>query len=59
MAFAKNIGKKKKFFNLHGGVNIFVPRLIPQIINDIPPPKKTNKKTRKKNPLSAISDAQF
>jgi uncharacterized membrane protein len=31
MAFARNIGKKKKFFNLHGGwwgINIFVPRLI-------------------------------
>ena len=37
MAFAKNIGKKNKFVNLHrggggggggGDVNIFVPRLI-------------------------------
>jgi hypothetical protein len=37
MAFAKNIGKKKKFFNLHGGgvggvggrdFNIVVPMLI-------------------------------
>jgi hypothetical protein len=32
MAFEKNIGKNKIFFNLHGegegGINIFVPRLI-------------------------------
>ena len=55
MAFAKNIGKKKKIFNLHegggGGVNVFVPRLITNIYDTPPPPKN--------NPLNAISDAQF
>ena len=53
MAFAKNIGKNKIFFNLHGGGD-------QQIINDPPQKTKTkNKKNKKKNPLNAISDAQF
>ena len=62
MAFAKNIGKKKKIFNLHGGVgedgiSTFLYLGSSQIIND--PPKKKLKKNKKKNPLNAISDAQF
>jgi hypothetical protein len=39
MAFAKNIGKKKIFFNLHGsGGSTFLYLGSSQIIND--PPKK-------------------
>jgi hypothetical protein len=51
MAFAKNIGKNKIFFNLQ--------LCTTQIINDPPPKKNNKKKTRKKTPLNAISDAQF
>ena len=54
MAFAKNIGKNKIFFNLHGGGSTFLYLGSSKIIND-PPPKKQEKKT----PLNAISDAQF
>ena len=52
MAFAKNIGKKEIFFNLHGG-STFLYLGSSQIINDPPPAQKTEK------PLNAISDAQF
>jgi hypothetical protein len=41
MAFAKNIGKKKIFFNLQGGTT-FLYLGSSQIIHD-PPPKKENK----------------
>jgi hypothetical protein len=50
-------GKKKIFFNLHGGGSTFLYLGSSQIIND--PPKKNIKKTTQKNPLNAISDAQF
>jgi hypothetical protein len=56
MAFAKNTGKNKIFFNLHGGGgggSTFLYLGSSQIISD--PPKKI----RKKNPLNAISDVQF
>jgi hypothetical protein len=53
MAFAKNIGKNKIFFNLHGGGSTFLYLGSSQIISD--PPKKTRKTT----PLNAISDVQF
>ena len=54
MAFAKNIGKNKIFFNLHGeGGSTFLYLGSSQIISD--PPKKIRKKT----PLNAISDVQF
>jgi hypothetical protein len=55
MAFAKNIGKKEIFFNLHGGGSTFLYLGSSQIINDTPPPQKN----KKKNPLNAISDVQF
>jgi hypothetical protein len=44
MTFAKNIGKYKIFFNLHGGwgASTFLYLDSSQVIND--PPKKTNKK---------------
>ena len=42
MAFAKNIGKNKIFFNLHFCTT--------QIINDTPPKKNNKKKNKKKNP---------
>jgi hypothetical protein len=48
-------GKKKIFFNLHGSTFLYLGSS--QIIND--PPKKNIKKTTQKNPLNAISDAQF
>jgi len=46
MAFAKNIGKKKKFFNLHGreGASTFLYLGSSQIINDTLPQKKPPKK---------------
>jgi hypothetical protein len=57
MAFAKNIGKKQIFFNLHGGLT-FLYLGSSQIIND--PPQFFFKKNQKnKTPLNAISDAQF
>jgi hypothetical protein len=55
MAFAKHIGKKKIFFNVHGeGSSTFLNLGSSQIIK-----KKIRKNTRKKTPLNAISDAQF
>jgi hypothetical protein len=50
MAFAKNIGKNKIFFNLHGEGSTFLYLGSSQIIN-APSQKNNNKKTRKKTLL--------
>jgi hypothetical protein len=49
--------KEQKIVNLHGeGMSTFLYLGSTQIINDTPPPQK---KTKKKTPLNAISNAQF
>jgi hypothetical protein len=48
MAFAKNIGKNKIFFNLHGGGSTYLFLGSSQMINDPHPPNIIKKNKKKK-----------